>query len=140
MALLFDEDYLIIKESGLVYEEDENNRFLIIKNYPLPVGLYTSAMKPIEQVEVLWAVPSNYNTSGGDMFWIHPELKRADGKAIPNVSCFGGADARFSKEKEYCRWSRHCKAEAWKPKVDSIQKVLARIEWALQNPDANRNR
>ncbi len=138
MPLLFDGDYQILQESGLEVEEDENQRFLVIKNFPLAPGLYVHNGNVLTQVEVLSVIPANYNTSGGDMFWVHPALVRADGKAIPNVACFGGGDARHFKGKEYCRWSRHWPAESWKAKVDNIQKVLDRIEWALEKPDAKK--
>ncbi|MBI1919680.1 MAG: hypothetical protein HYS23_01225 [Geobacter sp.] len=138
MGLLFDEDYRIIEESGLEHDEDETQRFLLIKNFPLPPGLYGHGGEALDQVEVLWVVPSDYNTSGGDMFWVHPALSRVDGKEIPAAFGFGGGDARHFKSKEYCRWSRHWNATAWKPKVDNIQKVLDRIEWALRNPDTKR--
>lgn len=137
MALLYEEDYEILKNSGLEYEEDEGQRYLIIKNFPLPTGLYVYGGSALEQVEVLWIVPTNYNTSGGDMFWVHPAMARADGKVIPNAEGFAGSFARFYNGKEYCRWSRHWQAESWKSKVDNIQKVLDRIEWALKRPDAN---
>jgi hypothetical protein len=137
MALLFEEDYQILKESCLEYDEDEAQRFLVIKNFPLASGLYLNGGTSLDQVEVLWVVPANYNTSGGDMFWVHPPLVRADGKAIPNAAGFGGPEPRRFKGKEYCRWSRHWTPESWKPKTDNIQKVLDRIDWALRKPDAN---
>ena len=137
MMLLHDEDYDLLNESGLGFEEDESQRFLIIKNFPLYNGLYVHSYRSLKQVEVLWIVPPNYNTSGGDMFWVHPALERADGKPIPGAAGFGGGDSRHYKGKEYCRWSRHWQPESWRPKVDKIQKVLDRIEWALRKPDAN---
>mgnify|MGYP001306843265 CR=1 FL=1 len=138
MPLLFDGDYQILQESGLEIEEDEAQRFLVIKNFPLPPGLYAHNGTVLTQVEVLSVIPANYNTSGGDMFWVHPALVRADGKAIPAAAVFGGGDSRRFKDKEYCRWSRHWPAASWKAKVDNIQKVLDRIEWALKKPDANK--
>jgi hypothetical protein len=138
MPLLFDTDYQTLQEAGLEVEEDEAQRFLVIKNFPLPPGLYSYNGNVLSHVEVLWIVPANYNTSGGDMFWVHPALARADGKAIPAVAFFGGGDSRRFKDKEYCRWSRHWPAASWKAKVDNIQKVLDRIEWALKKPDANK--
>jgi hypothetical protein len=138
MPLLFDEDYKILQESGLEYEEDESKRFLLIKNYPLKVGLYVYDSKLIDSVEVLVIIPPNYNTSGNDMFWTYPPLSRADGKQIPAAHGFGQGDPRIYKDKEFCRWSRHFKPDTWFPKVDNIQKVLSRIEWALKNPDAKR--
>ena len=138
MALLFEDDYKILKESGLDYEEDSSQRFLLIKNFPLPSNLYAYEGKNLEFVEVIWIVPPNYNTSGGDMFWVNPALTRTDGKIIPAAFGFGGSDSRSFKGKEYCRWSRHWLPESWKPKADNIQKVLDRIDWALRNPDTNK--
>jgi len=138
MALLNDEDYQILQEAGLEYEEDQAQRFFIIKNFPLFAELYTHSGRALDQVEVLWIVPPDYNTSGGDMFWVHPALARTDGKAIPSASAFGGGDPRHYNGKEYCRWSRHWQPISWKPKIDTIQKVLDRIEWALKKPDTNK--
>lgn len=137
MALLFDGDYEVLDKSGLEYEESEADRFLVIKNFPLSAGLYVHGSDVLNSAEVLWVVPPDYNMSGGDMFWVYPALSRADGKAIPCAFGFGGGDPRHYNGKEYCRWSRHWDAATWKSKVDNIQKVLGRIEWALKNPDAN---
>lgn len=136
MALLFEDDYQILKESFLEYEEDDAQRFFVIKNFPLPLGLYSHGGTSLDQVEILCVIPANYNTSGGDMFWVYPPLVRADGKAIPNVAGFGGPEPKHFKGKEYCRWSRHWTPESWKSKVDNIQKILDRLEWALRKPDA----
>ena len=138
MGLLFDEDYKILQESGLEFEEDESQRFLAIKNFALPPAIYVHNGTLIDQVEILYIIPPNYNTSGGDMFWVHPALTRADGKAIPAAAVFGGGDSKHFKDKEYCRWSRHWSADSWKAKIDNIQKILDRIEWALKRPDANK--
>jgi hypothetical protein len=134
MSLLLDSDYEILKESGLKYLEDENNRFLILQNYPLPHGLYLANGNPITEVEVLVIIPSNYNTAGTDMLWTYPCIKRADGGPLPNVCTNGGGDNRFHGNREFCRWSRHYEPRSWKPKQDNVQKILDRIEWALQNP------
>ena len=136
MALLFDEDYTIISNSGLEFEEDESKRFLIIKDYPLKPGLYEYNKESIEKVNVLIVIPPNYNTSGNDMLWLYPPLTRADKKPIPAAFVSGQGDSRVYAGKEYSRWSRHYKPETWKSKVDNIQKILSRIEWALKNPDA----
>lgn len=138
MPLLFDEDYEILASSGLEFEEDEATRFLVIKDFPLKPGLYEYANQPIEKVDVLVVIPPNYNTSGNDMFWFYPPLTRADKKQIPAAFIFGQGDSRIHKGKEFCRWSRHFTADTWKPKIDNIQKILSRIEWALKKPDAQR--
>ena len=83
---------------------------------------------------MLWIIPSNYNTSGGDMFWVHPALVGWM-ETNSKYAGIGGGDPRHFRDKEYCRWSRHWPAESWKAKVDNIQKVLGRIEWALRKPD-----
>ncbi len=138
MALLFDEDYEILAASGLEYEEDVKNRFLVIKDYPLKSGLYEYANEPIDYVDVLVVIPTNYNTSGNDMFWVHPPLSRADKKQIPSAFNIGQGDSRIYNGREFCRWSRHFKHQTWNPKIDNIEKILCRIEWALKKPDAQK--
>ena len=137
MALLFDEDYRILAETGLQYEEDEAQRYLIVKNFPLADGLYVADGKPALAVDVLSVIPPNYNTAGCDMFWVHPQLARSDGKAIPQI---GGPnqDSRTYKKVEYCRWSRHWNKRPWRAKIDNVQTILSRLEWALKNPDADK--
>lgn len=137
MSLLFDEDYQILAEAGLAYEEDEASRFLILKGFPLTEGLYVSGGKPISAVDVLNVIPANYNTDGCDMFWVYPQLARADGKAIPQISG-PNVESRTHNGVEYCRWSRHWNKNPWKPKVDKVRTILSRIEWALKNPDADK--
>lgn len=138
MALLFDEDYQILKDSGLQFEEDEGQRFLVIKDYPLKAGLYENNGKSIDKVDVLVVIPTNYNTSGNDMFWTNPLLNLADGNPIPNVSGIGGQDPRIFNEVEFCRWSRHYRPDSWTPKEDNILKILSRIEWSLKNPNSQK--
>ena len=134
MSLLLEEDYKILYESGLQYVEDKDNRFLIIRNYPVAQGLYVSSGMPVTEVEVLVIIPSNYNMSGTDMLWTHPSISRTDNGPIPAVNVYGGNDNRFFNSKEYCRWSRHYEGSSWKAKIDNVQKILSRIEWALRNP------
>lgn len=137
MPLLFDEDYEVLKEAGFEYEEDEQNRFLIIKNFPLAAGMYVAGDKPVTSVAVLSVIPPNYNTAGCDMFWVYPQLARADKKPIPQISG-PNQDSRKHNGIEYCRWSRHWNKHPWKPKVDKVRTILDRIEWALKNPDADK--
>ncbi|VIO79182.1 E2/UBC family protein [Bradyrhizobium ivorense] len=134
MALLFEEDYQVLNEAGLEYEEDEASRFLVIKNFPLSAGMYVSGGNPVTTVAVLSVIPANYNTAGCDMFWVFPQLARADGQAIPAISG-PNQNSRIHKGIEYCRWSRHWNKQPWKPKADKVQKILDRLEWALRNPD-----
>lgn len=135
MPLLFDSDYEYLEAHRLEVLEDEASRFLIFRNFPLPKGVYTADGEPRDAVDVLYVIPTNYNTAGGDMFWVHPRLQRADGKVIPNTSG-PGEDSRTHAGIEYVRWSRHWNNREWKPKVDNIQKIVDRITWAFVHPDA----
>jgi len=140
MALLFDEDYEILKDAGLTVKEDEALRFLIFRDFPLPDGIYTANGQPQTTVNVLYIIPPDYNTSGGDMFWVHPQLARADGNAIAAVNG-AGQDSRIHAGVEYTRWSRHWNRPGvrWKPKIDNIQTIIDRITWAFTYPDAKRS-
>ena len=137
MALLFDEDYEVLKEAGFECEEDETNRFLVIKNFPLQAGMYVSGDVPVQGVSVLNVIPPNYNTAGCDMVWVNPPLARADGKLIPAING-PNQDSRKFKDVEYLRWSRHWNKRPWKPKVDKVRTILDRLEWAFKNPDADK--
>lgn len=137
MALLFEHDYEILKSAGLDFEEDNTNRFLVLKNFPLKKGMYKSGEIDLEEVEVLVVIPPNYNSIGNDMLWIYPELKRTDGVSIP-AALPPGKNSKTYDNKVYCRWSRHYVANSWNSKVDNIQKILDRIEWALTNPSTNK--
>jgi hypothetical protein len=134
MSLLLDEDYKILAETDLQCAEDEDRRFLIFTNFPLPHGVYVNDGKGVDQVEVLVVIPSNYNSTGTDMLWTYPRIRRADNGPMPNVCDYGGSDNRTYAGKEYCRWSRHYDGNSWKAKIDNVQKILGRIEWALKNP------
>lgn len=133
MPLLLEGDYAKLAEMGLVYTEDEPNRFLIFRNYPLQQGLYT-----VSECNVLIVIPQNYNQAGNDMLWTFPRLVRSDGRAIPCTNNPGGSDNRIFEGSEYCRWSRHWNRgqSIWRPGVDDIETIQRRVEWALQHPDA----
>lgn len=137
MPMLFDEDYTILEDAGLTFTEDETSRFFIFRDFPLPGGIYVAGSGPRMSVDVLYVIPASYNTSGGDMFWVHPRLVRADGKAIPNAGG-PGEDSRTYNGVEYLRWSRHWNNKPWRPKVDNIQTIIDRITWAFKYPDAKR--
>ena len=137
MPLLFDEDYEILAEAGLLISEDENARTLVFENFPLPPGMYVdNAAAPLLTARILYIIPPNYNTSGGDMFWTHPPLSRADGQGIPAK---GGGDVRVFSGVTFERWSRHWHRVAWRPKVDNIRTIVDRLTWALEHPNAQRS-
>ena len=133
MSLLFDADYQYLNENNLRYEEDESSRFLILREFPLPGGIYLANGQPTTVVDILYVIPSNYNTEGGDMLWLHPALSRADGIAIPNANG-PGEDSRTYQGVEFVRWSRHWNNRPWQPKVDAIAKIIDRLTWVFANP------
>jgi hypothetical protein len=133
MALLLDEDYVKLEEMGVTFCEEETQRFLVIRDYMLPKGIYTVAT-----CNILIIIPSNYNQAGNDMFWTYPRLERADGKPITRTNNPGQNDNRQFEGNEYCRWSRHWNegASVWRPGSDDVSTIQRRIEWALNHPDA----
>lgn len=137
MALLFDDDYRFLAEVGIDHTEDEPSRFLIFKDFSLPGNIYVANDLPRTAVDVLYVIPPNYNTAGGDMFWVHPRLYRANGEPIPNANG-PGEDSRTFAGIEYLRWSRHWNNRPWKPKIDNIRTIVDRLTWAFANPDAKR--
>lgn len=137
MPILFDSDYDYLAEIGQEYVEDEVSRFLILKHFPLPKGVFKVGEAERSTVDVLYIIPPNYNTEGGDMFWLDCRLERVDGQPIPNISG-PGEDSRTFDGVEYLRWSRHWNNKPWRPKVDNIEQIISRLTWALANPDAKR--
>lgn len=133
MPLLLNSDYAELAEHGLDYVEDEEQRFLVLQNYPLPDELYHEKI-----CDVLVIIPQNYNQGGIDMLWTHPHLTRIDGKPIPNMNHPSGGDNRTYGDREFCRWSRHWNNAPviWRPGKDNVVTILRRIVWALGNPDA----
>ncbi len=131
MPLLLDEDYQKLGELGISYVEEERQRVLVLKDYPLPEGLYQQS-----HCGVLVVIPTNYNQAGNDMLWTSPRLTRVDGKPIPRTNEYGGDDNRLFEGKEFCRWSRHWNSGSslWRSGEDDITTIQRRIEWALRHP------
>jgi hypothetical protein len=137
MPLLFDSDYEYLNETGQNYVEDEASRFLILKGFLLPSGVFKVGENTRSAVDVLYIIPPNYNTEGGDMFWLDCRLERVDGQPIPAISG-PGEDSRTFAGVEFLRWSRHWHSKPWRPKVDNIEQIVSRLTWAFANPDAKR--
>ena len=132
MPLLFDEDYEKLAQRGFSYEESEQQRFFIFKDYPLPAGVYN-----VNACGVLIVIPPNYNQAGNDMLWTYPRLSRTDGKTIPATLDSGHSENHYYNGHEYHRWSRHWNpgtAGAWRLGKDDIISIQRRIEWAFRNP------
>jgi len=133
MPLLFDADYVKLRERNLSYEESEANRFFIFTHFVLPSGVYNET-----ECDVLVVIPPNYDQAGNDMFWTYPYLHRQNGVPIPAINTPGAGDNRMWNGQEYCRWSRHWNPGipgVWRPGHDDIISIYRRIEWALNKPD-----
>lgn len=131
--MLLEEDYEYLGEIGQVYEEDQARRFLILKDFSLPEGIYEAAGQPAVTAHVLIEIPSVYNNLGPDMFWTFPYLTLVGGGVIKAAQ--QGADIRNHNEVLFERWSRHWGKAGWRPRQDSISTVVDRINWAFANPD-----
>jgi hypothetical protein len=133
MALLSDDDYVMLEQRGLSHVENIQQRYFVFTNYPLPAGMYN-----VDACDVLVVIPENYNHDGNDMLWTSPRLARKDGKEIPATEPAGSSNNRHLDGREYCRWSRHWNpgtAGAWRSGKDNIISIQRRIEWAFQHPD-----
>lgn len=132
MPLLLEKDYAELNERGLAFVEDPSNRFLVLKGFGLPSGIYVQP-----NCDVLVAIPGNYNQDGIDMFWTFPRLSRTNGAVIPATG-EPGADSRTFEGNVFCRWSRHWNQSpvVWRPGKDDVVTIVRRITWALEHPDA----
>lgn len=135
MSLLRGYEYERLDELGRSYEEDEGSRYLVLLDCLLPAGLYT-----VERCRVLVVIPQNYPDDGIDMLWVAPCLELSDGGPIPAASPLGSGNNRSFKGVEFCRWSRHWNTPTsrWRPGRDDVNTILHRVDWALQNPKADR--
>lgn len=131
MQLLLDEDYEWLRAQGLEWEEIPERRFLILKDFPLSVGVYT-----VSQASILVVIEARYPEAGHDMFWTAPRLVRTDGTVIPLTENSGSGANHSVGNIEYHRWSRHWfenMASRWVPGKSNVNTIVQRITWALKN-------
>lgn len=116
-----DRDYLA--EKGIAYEEvvSEGNRGVVLRQYPLPAGLFDAG-----RADILILVPSGYPDTAPDMFYLLPWVRLAGRNALPRA-----ADQAFAfRGQSWQRWSRH--NPDWRPGIDGIWSMLKRVDHALQ--------
>lgn len=131
--MLVEEDYHYLGEIDQAFEEDQNRRYLVLKDFKLPEGVYEASGNPISLVDVLIEIPSVYNNVGPDMFWTYPFLTLSGGAIIKAAT--QGADPRMHDGKVFERWSRHWGKAGWRPRQDNISAVVDRVNWAFRHPD-----
>ncbi|MDV4160578.1 multiubiquitin domain-containing protein [Rhizobium leguminosarum] len=99
----------------------DGNRWLIIRDYPVPDG-YTARITTLALM-----VPATYPQAEIDMFYAHPPLQRSTGAAIPATEA-----TQVIGRLPFQRWSRHRGAVApWNPQRDNVVTHLALVESAL---------
>lgn len=122
LASLPPEDHAYLEGRSISYEivQDRAEVGVILRRFPLPTGKFDHAV-----ADILIILPGGYPDAVVDMFHADPWLRlAANGQyaRAANVS-------RIFAGRNWQRWSRH--NNAWRPGVDGIHTVLARIERAL---------
>lgn len=98
----------------------EGNRWLVIRNYPLPKG-YTAT-----HLDLAIDIPSMYPTAEIDMFYCHPDAALVSGVQIPQT------ESRATVQGvSFQRWSRHRNPNTWSGEKDSVMTHLALVEESL---------
>ena len=116
-----EEDELYLREKGVSYEltAQGNEGFLIIKSYPVNVGVYDR-----DQTDLLLRIPTGYNMSKLDMFWVDPPLKLKSGSYPQAAEAFEDYVGR-----RWQRFSRHL--QTWRPGIDGLAMFLSFVQREL---------
>jgi hypothetical protein len=123
LAALPPADRAHLEARGISYEvlAESGQTAVILKAYDIPSGKFDHAV-----ADILILLPAGYPDALVDMFYCDPWLRLAStnqyAKAADVPHVFGG--------RTWQRWSRH--NDAWRPGVDGIHTVLARIDRALK--------
>jgi hypothetical protein len=117
-----DEDFLDAHFVNWETVVDEQRRWLMIHDYPLPPG-YSSA-----RVTLALEIPPTYPAAQIDMFYLHPSVQLKSGATLPNTEVVVQIEGL-----NYQRWSRHRGAAApWRESTDNVITHLALVESALR--------
>ena len=123
LAALPPDDRAHLEARGITYEvvSDGAETAIVLRNYPLPTGKFDR-----ERADVLVILPGGYPDAVVDMFHCDPWLRlSATGRYAKAADV-----ARTFAGRNWQRWSRH--NNAWRPGVDGIHTVLARLDRALR--------
>lgn len=101
-------------------EEDDQRRWLVIHNYPVPTG-YT-----VSRTLLALEVPPTYPAAQIYGFYAYPPLQLSSGREIPSTQMRGTI-----REKEFHGWSRNRGTVGWNVAVDNVMTQLALVEAAL---------
>jgi hypothetical protein len=122
LASLPPEDHAYLEGRGISYEVVLNGAEcgVILRGIPMPPGKFDHSA-----ADVLLILPGGYPDAVVDMFHTDPWLRLAASRQFARAANV----ARAFAGRNWQRWSRH--NNAWRPGVDGIHTILARIERAL---------
>jgi len=101
-------DHRIQVENGMVC--------IVMPSWQLPPGLN------VTQTDLLLRLPAGYPDIPPDMWWVSPDVRRADGTVIPATEVTEQALGR-----SWQRWSRHFQPGQWQSGVDGLESFIALI-------------
>jgi hypothetical protein len=119
---LLDVDHAHLARIGLRWEsvEQDDRRWLLLHDYPLPLGYsVTHSLLALE-------VPPTYPGAQIYGFYAFPPLALASGGTIENTQLRGTIDGR-----EFHGWSRNRGSLAWNPATDNVATQLMLVDAAL---------
>lgn len=116
-------DRKYLEDKVLPFEEvtADGQRGVIIRNYPLPAGVFDAS-----HTDILILIPTGYPDAAPDMFYTLPWVKLIARNALPRAADQPHAFAG----KSWQRWSRH--NPEWRAGIDGIWTMLKRVHHALQ--------
>lgn len=120
-----EEDREHLEVLGLPWETivDGGTMWLVIDQYPIPPGYNHT------QVSAAFRIQTGYPTTQIDMVYVHPALRRTDGRPI---GCTEGTQTLDGKV--FQQWSRHrTHQNPWRPGEDNLATHLALVDnWFLR--------
>lgn len=118
-----EEDQEGLAARGLTWETviDNNARWLIVNDYPIPDGYIHRVARAALRI------PPSYPDDQIDMVYFFPALALSSGKAI------GTLTPHPLDGKEFQQWSRHRTADnPWRPGLDSISTHFLQVDTWLE--------
>lgn len=120
-----EEDREHLEALGLPWEavHQDGAMWLVIHRYPVPPGYNHS------EISAAFRIQAGYPTAQIDMVFVHPALRRIDGKPI---GCTQGTLPLDGKV--FQQWSRHrTSVNPWRPGEDNLASHLALVDdWFLR--------
>ena len=111
-------DMVYLKDRHLAHEivVEAGMTCVILQSWPLPKGFDR------ETSDLLIRLNPGYPDVQPDMWWFCPEVRRADGKYLPNTNVIEQYLGRT-----WQRWSRHFNSGQWQPGIDGLASYLTLI-------------